>query len=60
VNEIDDLKRKIEGEDSEITKVLEEKLRRGKPKDIRTSLVSLEILRSLGEHPDTTSGRSRW
>ncbi|KAF8833616.1 hypothetical protein BDN67DRAFT_985910, partial [Paxillus ammoniavirescens] len=51
VNETDDLKRKMEGEDSEITKVLEEKLIRGKPKDIRTSLLSLEILRSLGEHP---------
>ncbi|KIJ11753.1 hypothetical protein PAXINDRAFT_15336, partial [Paxillus involutus ATCC 200175] len=47
----DDLKRKMEGEDSEITKVLEEKLIRGKPKDIRTSLLCLEILRSLGEHP---------
>ncbi|KIK91921.1 hypothetical protein PAXRUDRAFT_34738 [Paxillus rubicundulus Ve08.2h10] len=45
------LKQKIEGDESEITKVLEEKLRSGKPKDIRTSLVSLKILRSLGEHP---------
>ncbi|KIJ09526.1 hypothetical protein PAXINDRAFT_172463 [Paxillus involutus ATCC 200175] len=49
----DDLKRKTEGEGSEITKVLEEKLRRGKPKDIRTALISLEILRSIGEHPHT-------
>jgi hypothetical protein len=49
VNGIANLKDQIEGDESEITKVLEEKLGRGMPKDIRTSLISLEILRSLGE-----------
>jgi hypothetical protein len=46
VSETDNLKGQI---GTGITKVLEEKLKRGKSRGIRTTLVALEKLRSLGE-----------
>ncbi|KIJ09533.1 hypothetical protein PAXINDRAFT_172470 [Paxillus involutus ATCC 200175] len=58
--EDDNLKAQIEGRGSEITKVLEEKLKRGKSKGIRTSLVSLEILRSLGEQTNDSDQVDVW
>ena len=46
--ELDDLREKITSYN--ITKVLNMKLGMGKPKEIRTSLICLEIFRSFGAY----------